>query len=424
MWKRICVALILFMWTSATAQLNQPLQDRSLQTIEYALQRAYATQQIQTQITTPLVKTQSSGKSWQLALFLAARNRSITETLNEIKGQMNWGNVKLAAILDATPDGNSPVTKCNCEKGSCKKPLAAPARITLYVLYKKGEFTHQEKYTFPLSDHSEQLWGELLKHLKAGQANYQTGVIIDAHASGYNFFYGEEGSFSSQQLVQTLTNSRLHVDLLELHACHMASLLNVYQWTKTAQIDYVVASSDVALSSNDKMYYRMLRFLHNSPRQAAISATQDRMKILDFDAHTNTNNVLALQLSTLRRPVQNYVTQYKELLSYQGTEDIEQEFESYFTSEMYEWKPLRNILEKQKQYVQTHFDPQTSSFYETQQAFVSASEKLINAISAATLTQWCYSKKQNKVYQGKAPVSSGCLDSVSTAHNQFSWLYD
>ena len=424
MWKRICAVLILFTWTSAAAQLNRPLQDSSIQTIEYALQRAYAAQQIQADTFALQTRAQKDDKSWQLALFLAARNRSISETLDEIKGQMNWGPVKLAAVLDLTPTGNTSTTKCTCEKGNCKKPLAAPSQITLYVLYRTGIITRQDTYTLDLSDNPARLWGELLKYLKAGQSAYQTGVIIDAHASGYNFFYGKEESFSSQQLVQSLTASRLHVDVLELHSCHMSSLKNVYQWTKNAQIDYVVASSDISLSSNTTMYYRVLRFLQNSPRQAAISSVRDRMKIFDFKDVYNTNNAVALQLSILRRPIQNYATQYKELLSYEGTEEMEKIFEGYFTEEFYDWHSLRNIVEKQKKYVQTHLEPQADAFYETQQQFVAASDKLLNALPSATLAQWCYSKKDHKVYQGQAPASSGCLESVSTTQAQFWSFYE
>ncbi len=421
MWKKFSVLIVLLsLNTFSWAQLAPKTHAHAVRAIDQVLQRAYAAQTAQNKIS-PFQEPKQQ-RPWQLALFLAARNRDIDETLTEIKGKMNWENVKLAAILDLTPDNNTSTQKCNCEKGSCKKPLASPQQITLYVLYRDGMINRQEKYTFPLSNNPDVLWKELLAKLKTGDKQYQTGVIIDAHASGYHFFYGKDNAFAAETVLRALASSKLHVDLLELHACHMSSLRNIYHWTKNTQIDYVVASSDICTDSNSHMYYRVLRFLKDSPRQAAISSVKDRMNILHATNSTSTNNVSALSLAPLRRPLQNYVTEYKELFSFMGTEEMDKTFAGYFTDEYNDWKSLRAIVKKQRDYVNAHLEPEMDSFYPQQLKFIAACDELLKSLSSATLAQWCYSQKDKKIYQGNAPATSGCLDSVSTSSAQF-WSF-
>lgn len=386
--------------------------------IQTSLQRAYAAQNL---------RAADTSTPWQLAFFLAAPNRSVDETLSELRGKINWGSIAVATVLDVSAGVSADITKCACGKGSCKKTSAPPVhQATLYVLYRQNGITHEEKHTFPVGQDPVPLWEELLKNLQTGK--YYTGVLIDAHSSGLNFFYGGfEHQFSSQLLVDVLARSNLQVDLLELHSCHMSSLSNIYQWTKKAQIDYVVASSDVAYSSADFMYYRLLRFLQYSPRQVATRSVQDRLKQFHFSSREfATTNAAALHLAPLRRPMQAYARAYKKLLSYKGTEDIDQAFAGYFndTDEDWDWKSLRQIVAQQKKYVQTHLEPQFYNFYADQQQFVSACEELLRALSSATLTQWCYSSKDDKVYQNTLPAQSGCLESVSVNSEQFWELYD
>lgn len=383
-----------------------------LEKVNRVLERAYAAQNVSA--------AQEGKKQWQLALFLAARNRSIEETLSEIQSQITLGNVSVAAVLDMDPDGVVPEKKCACSGNACsEKSPSAPLKITLYVLYRSSNgLPRVEKTPLPLSADTARLWQTLLAGLKKAQSRYYTGLLIDAHSSGSRFLYGEQSSFTSQDLMQSLANAQMHVDFMELQSCHISSLLNQYRWARSGRVDYVAASSDVSYSSNSFMYYRFLRFLDKTPQQAAVASVQDRAKLFAFSPNYNTNNVAVIAVKKLQAPLDEYIRLYKELLTYEGSEETIKAFEGFFQAEYSDWRSLKEIVRRQKQYVLSQMDPELYALYETQQQFAAACDKLLSALDQATLSQWCYSRRDNRLYTG-VPPAGDCLDSVSVNSSQF-----
>ena len=116
---------------------------------------------------------------------------------------------------------------------------------------------------------------------------------------------------------------------------------------------------------------------------------------------------------------------YQELLSYQGKEMYTRKFESFFQPDAYlGLASLRDIVQQQRDFVRSRFSPSAPALYQTQQQFVSACDKLLNALTQSTLEQWCYSHMDDRFYHGNIPTHKDCLGAINTSWTQYQELED
>ena len=263
----------------------------------------------------------------------------------------------------------------------------------------------------------------LAKHLQENDKNLYTGMIVDAHGNGESMGYyhkGEEDSFTVVNLLKPFEEKHIKLDVLVLDACRMSSLFSLYYLTNTNMVDYLAASSGFMYGTSSAMYYHILRFLDYQPRDAAVRSVRYRPQFLNLNQSYDTTNAGVIELSKIRAPFQKWIREYYALVT--KMPEVNEALKKWFPDE-YTLRSLSRTVARQKKYVYENFDKigvknsmADCHNDDIKNAFIKASEDLVKSLDKATLTQWCYSSKTDRLFWDNIP-DNDCMESVSV--NQY-----
>ena len=340
---------------------------------------------------------------WQILMFLAEHDRPLAETLNQLRSRIQQGVLMQATVL-ITPRVKDPDT-LKIEK--------------MYFIYNDGEKPITQSFDASYVTQTEELLSMLAKNLQENNPDLYTAMVVDAHGNGATMKYKlhqEENTFSVVNLLQIFEQKQTKLDLLVLDSCGMSSFFSLYYLTQTDMVDYLVASSDTMYVAADVMYYHVLRFLNYEPREAAVRSVRYRPRFLHFDSSWHTTNASALDLQLLRGKFQDWLNEYYALTERIPT--TQQATTTWFSTP----KTIRSVthtLIHQQRYLQEHAKELTGTKslsdchnLDIINTFIQKSRSLMDALHIATLTQWCYSPQEDRLYWEDIPDDE-CLGSVS-----------
>lgn len=360
---------------------------------------------------------QATQTPWQIAMFLAAADRPISETLGTLRYQMKQGNLKQAAVLDITPRSAS------TSSAKEKKPTQTETYpATFYFLYMDNGKPVTEKVDTSSEISAQDLLEPLFQHFHKNEQVY-SAAIIDGHGSGFDMFYGKEGWFSLETILTSLKAANLKLDVLNLDSCHMGSFYNLHKLARYQNVSYLVASSDLMMGSSQTMYYTFLYQLKHTPRQAAINTTRSIQRIYSIRSDEPYNS-LTLKLDSLSTPVLNWFNTYGMIMT-AGSDELRQQMLRPFDPRWGEWRSFSKILRKQITYLQEHNETILWNGWEVPnltQDFITNGEKLLQTLQDNTLTQWCYSAQHDNFFINRIPPNIDCTDGVSVTKNQLAEL--
>lgn len=353
---------------------------------------------------------------WQIAMFLAAADRPISETLGTLRYQMKQGNLKQAAVLDITP---RTVTTPAKEK---KPTQTETYPATFYFLYMDNGKPVTEKVNTSSDLPAQDLLEPLFQHFHKNEQVY-SAAIIDGHGSGFDMFYGEDGWFNLEDVLKALKTAQLKLDVLNLDSCHMGSFYNLHKLARYQNVSYLVASSDLMMGNTQTMYYTFLYHLKQAPRQAAINTTRSIQKIYSEESDEPYNS-LTLELDRLSAPVLDWFHTYGMVMT-AGSDELRQNMLRPFDPRWGEWRSFIKILRQQIAYLQEHDETVLWNGWEVPhltQDFINNGEKLLQTLQENTLTQWCYSAQHDHFFINHIPRNIDCTDGVSVTKNQLTEL--
>lgn len=346
---------------------------------------------------------------WQIAMFLAAQDRPFGETLGTVRWLVKHGHLRRAALVSI--------------------PENAKKDVTLYFIYAAQGKAVTNTMQIPVNLAVEDLLVPLFKGLEAEKDLY-TGIIVDAHGSGMEMFYGAEEWMEPKELVESLKSANLTADILNIDACHMASFYTTYQIAQYKNVKYLVASSDFTYNTSEKMYYLLLNNLQYEPKTAAINTTRQMKNLLNFTPEFDVNNSVTLDLQVLHEPLQDWFNSYGVLVL-NSRENLKKLLEKPFNPRLGEVRSLHKIirqqidvLEKMPQ-AEEDLSPQACTNWNAmKETFIAEGRALLQALDDSLLTQWCYSPQTNRLYNGKIPPNIDCSDGISVTKDQMDTLFN
>ncbi len=287
-------------------------------------------------------------KPWQVAMFLGKELRPTQETLDVIRQQIKQGNIVRAAVLSFSEE--TPV---------------------LYIL------SEQENEKIKLSKTAEnaELLHALFRELTL-YSSFHTALILNADSpDGVIMHYGKDGKLLLSQVLEQLEKQYLYIDVMDLQACFTGNIFNAYQLAKSERIHYILLPSDRRRGSRYQMYYYLLTQLQNDPLQTALATSQETAHLLNSSTDRKTHNLLLLDLTQLKQPLKNWITQLPADFSIQPKK-----------------VSLYEVLD-------THDTPQA--------------RQLKSTLRTSILTQWCYSGATHQTYTNTITPETDCLDGLS-----------
>lgn len=362
----------------------------------------------------PVYKKGNAENPWQILVFLADRDRSLDETLNQLRYRIRQGTLSYASVL---------VTPYVFRRDSVKVE-------EMYFIYTNGDKIVSEHFKTDRLTSTDELLSMLAKNLQENNKHLYTGMIVDAHGDGENMVYkhnGEEDLFSVINLLKPFEEKQVKLDLLVLDSCKMSSLFSLYYLTKTDMVDYLVASSDTMYAARSVMYYHILRFLDYQPYDAAVRSVRYRTQFLNFSPLMDTTNAGVLDVQNLREPLQKWMNEYYSLVN--KMPEVKDGLKQWFTDED-TLRSLSRTVARQKKYLQENFDEigQWNNITDChnndiKNSFITASDKLLQSLEKSTLIQWCYSPKVDRLFWNKIP-NNDCMESISVNQYQLDRLFD
>lgn len=294
-------------------------------------------------------------KPWQAALFLGTELRPTDETLQTLQTQIEQGHLKLATVISFSSE---------------KQAQTNTAR--LYILSEHlGQVIRTER-TFPPNTPTAVLVEALLAPLQAN-ANLYTALLINGRGDGSLIKYAQDDILLISDITRRLSAHHLYVDVLDLQACHMGSAFTIKQLAQSGQIHYAIVSSELRRGSSQVMYYRLLNHFDTEPLQAALVAHEELTNVMDFSKDKKTHNSLVLNLSDLKIPFDKWHISCTNHIS-RG------------------WHSFNDFLQEQNS---------------------PAARQLAQALTNATLSQWCFSAKTHTLYKDIIPPESGCINGIN-----------
>lgn len=362
------------------------------------------------------VQSFSNKKNWQVAMFLAAADRPVSETLKTLRFQMSMGNLKQAAVLDITPRTDPSGKKDKRPSQQTSYPA------TFYFLYMADGKPVTEKVSASSEVPSKDLLEPLFHHFKKNKQTY-SAAIIDSHGSGFDMFYGKDGWMDLAQILSALQAAGLKLDVLNLDSCHMGSFYNLHKLAQYKNVSYLVASSDFMMGNPEEMYYTFLYQLKYAPRQAAVNTSVSIQKTYSGGADITYNSIV-LELDGLSAPVLEWFTNYGMLMT-AGSDKLQKQMQSPFDPRWGRWRSFIKILRKQIAYLQEHEQDiswQDKQLPQLSRDFIASGQNLLQTLQKKTLTQWCYSAQYGRYFFDRIPPNIDCMDGVSVTKNQLNAL--
>lgn len=387
--------------------------------IKLKLQEIFAQSNLQPH---PSAKPQPSAKKsaaqtniyttpWQVAIFLASDDANrLTEGLGVLKYQVTRGTLKHAVLLDIAPRGHSHQRKA----------------AKLYFIHRQQGKTVMQQRAISTDILLEELLAALFSNLKAEGETLYTGIIFSAHGSGFGMAYNDS-SVEVNDILASAHKQALHINVLELDSCHMSSLYTAYYASEYDNIDFLNGSSDYEYGTPEKTrLFPLLSFLNHEPKDAARLSVASRLKQFDFaSGEYETTSYSTVHIPSLRQALIDWYRSYV-FLQKSTDEQLVPVFNRFLKNDD-TWRSLSFIVGKQKEYVATHFEELESNYNKfdlIKREFIDASDKLLQALSEATVIQWCYSAQKGRIYQGSSAGTADCMQSISTDRSQFKWLWE
>lgn len=409
-------------YNKLTKQLQDNLAAQNFNSKKFNTSNPNLSEQLNALFSSSSNHTQQTNRSqgnaehpWQLLIFLADRDRPLAETLNQIRSRIKQGTLTQASVL-VTP------------RVYRQDPLKVEQ---MYFIYDDGEKPVTEHFNVDHLADTEELLDMLASHLEEDENNLYTGVIVDAHGNGVHMKYKQHQQqeyFSVPDLLKPFHKKQLKLDLLVLDSCEMSSFFSLYYLTENDMVDYLVASSDIMYVTSDVMYYHVLRFLDYQPRDAAVRSVRYRPNFLHFNPSYETTNAGVIDLKNLREPLQQWANEYYAISN--KMPEINAAFKKWFTKED-TLRSLSRTVIRQKKYLEEHFDQigVMESYWidchneEMKNAFIQASDVLLESLKESTLTQWCYSPRADQLYWDNIP-NNDCMESVSVNKEQLAQILE
>ncbi len=273
-------------------------------------------------------------------------------------------------------------------------------RGTLYVIYPTVEGAVTEKVRFECTPQVGELLDLLFQNMNLHSDQFYTAVILSAHGDGDGMF-DRKATFSYEisEVLSKIEEVGLQVDVLNLVACRMGSLLTMYQLVKSDKINYAIVSSDDAVTGVLKRISHLLRFLRGTPRNAVISSVTHNPSM----PPVGQANELGYDLQALKEPLMQWIEQYAAMIKH-GPEGMQHELFDLTDSE--KRYLLDDFIKQQMNYVRSHLDIHDP----INKAFMQSSGHLLQALAKSKMAQWCLndSKCTNGIYVRTGDILALC----------------
>lgn len=344
-------------------------------------------------------KSVSYGKPWQIALFLAAPDRPINETLGTLRWSIRRGYIRQAAVLDLSPANKN-------------------RNYDFYLIYAHGSSARTQHISISAKADINILLEELTKHLQRNNDLLQTGIIIDAHGSSEEIFFDrntqDNDSFTLPQLLASAERINLHIDALQVISCHSGTISNIYQMAR--RVDFVIISSDIAMGDAEQFYYSLIQYAPYSAKKAAkLAATWHMRMHSPWAAGEDAVNAMSLDLKNVTPQLDKWGKTIMELCG------NTKEYASVPTGDKV--ISFRNFASKKihdikKGNIAAICHPEKDVSARQINNVITAGEELLAAMDNAIMAQWCQPPNQSRFITGNF-TANGCTNGPSV--NDTAW---
>ncbi len=371
----------------------------------------------------------SSARKWQLALVLASEENPIQEALNEFKAQINQGHIARAVLLDITrlpgAGGKGKGKESKSYSGKDKKTSGVTReKAKLYFIYPANGQVVTQTREVASQVHPQTLLREVLEGFQTASARYYSGLVIEAHGSYLGVNLNATNRLNMDHLTDLLTQKHVTLDFLGLGSCNTASLGNFFRLTQARRVRYMAAASDGSYTPH--AFYQFMRYASVGPRGMAAGFV-DTWANIPWSSYHHTTNMHAFDMQALGNFMQQYITLYDELQSYEGTEseEIKRYFRRLFGDFDTDLRSLSTQITKQRDYIASRQaqDSQWAGLADTEKHFIAACNSLLRALQQAAVNGWCHSQPHGRIYRdGNYPTGSQCLQSINVTAGQYALL--
>lgn len=355
---------------------------------------------------------------WQLALFLAAANRPISETLDTLRNRIQEGWVHHAVVFDITPRTG---TEANQTSGKETYPR------TFYLLHQEDQEIAVKSWDIESSPESQKLMDLIFKNFQKDN-NLYSAVIIDSHGNGFTMAYEEENELAPEHILSALRKNGIKLDILNLISCTMGSFYNLYHLVRYHDISYLVTASDIMIVNPNTMYYTLLNHLDKAPKEAAINTTVSARYQLDVDEdEEDASNALTVYLPGLQIPLLDWFNDFGMMMT-AGADTLRNKMFNAFDPQWGERRSFTKIILHQTEFLCRDTEEtitwKNRNLNYIKNNFIESSQWLIDDLKKNILTQWCYSGQDKELYIDDIPKNIDCLDGVSVTQEQLEKLLE
>ena len=248
----------------------------------------------------------ASSRPWQMLLVMAADSHKVTETLQELRGQVASRTLEQAVLLDITrAEESTSKVKKGKPKSKVKKQsyaseqkgkkISSDVRMEgdLYFVFLENGTPKTEHRKLAVNVKSKTLFQTLVRNLKKSGTRLHTGMYMHAHSDGSVLDTNNNDVLVLYDLPEILHSQQIKIDFLGLASCHTSSLEGVFALAQGGQIGYFASSSDGEYAPSQ--FYHFLRHLNQDPREMAFSFIHTWQREIDWDTSYNTTNMNVLQ---------------------------------------------------------------------------------------------------------------------------------
>lgn len=247
-------------------------------------------------------------KKWQAAFFLTTDHISwtnINALTNQLLAQYKKGTLQQAVVLydrkakkesgmRPQEDGVYLFFIGNFKNKQTDAARAWSEEAPIYNYYFNAELSQHKKTI------SEML--ALVLNGMNGQTNTYNYFQINAHGEGITMDdYAPGNAFTFDTIHNAIKRSGMHIHVLDVFSCMMGTAANAYTVLAEGTVDYVLLSSNIAISWFHLANTPILEHLDKAPKQAAILATQERIDLKNKSNFTHNIMLIGRQsINTLK----------------------------------------------------------------------------------------------------------------------------
>ena len=329
-------------------------------------------------------------KPWQVLVAMGARKDPANESITHraIIKALRQGHIMRGVITAVQP----------LKKGEDSS--------VLYVYTIKNGRIYREQYTIARNVAPKDLIDALFGFISTSPTkDFYTAVIFSFHGDRQGMTvknYKQDDNILIKDIISATEKYNVFIDVLDLMSCEVDSLYNMLPVIKSNRVDYVLTSSNIALTRSI-FAPALLNFMNYAPQQAAKEALEQEQKNQKLDFVTTlqdkitpfeTFNLVLLSMPELRKPILDWLPLMREVGPFLN-------FEDSFA--------LVKITKDDK----TIYAPVTTSLYTTtkkmdemvrgnssipqdlKSRFLQANNLLKAKIHPTHIPQWCFSKNNH-----------------------------